>query len=713
MTSVSFNGTSYAVPATGEEDWGGSTKVDGLLIALATDSFQRSGGNFTLTADVDFGASAGLKAAYYKSRATVATTGILRLGNAETVAWMNAAGSANYTLQVNSSNAFIFKADSTTIFTIGSTGIITPAAAINLFAGTVSVPGLGWADDVDGTGSGWYRIGANNIGMTLNGVKAADYAFGAYTYTRTTAGSNCVLASYHSDNTSGSSHAIVKALVGGTSGGDPIFQADINGSTIWSWGADNSDSDSWCLVAASTLTGTNFIKCTTGGLVTLGATSGTNSHVVNGRLQVNYADTASYGYIGITASDNTTATTHAAFNAIVGGASGGDPYLYLAVTGAAERSIGIDNSDSDKFKITTGGTGPSSGTTHFQLDTLGNAFFGSAALATNATDGFLRVSTSAGTPTGAPTAMTGSAALHVDTTNNLLYFYSSAAWRATVTSTSALASYRRPVLQYVSATLVDVENNTATANQTTIVFPDGTSRSVTEDTGVTTKYRRFDITATAEFTSGTEDSGVRSGISEATNTWYAIYAVKSAIDAAKFVLVGDTTFPTQANASTLDGRYGASSWVHLGYIRNGDASGATGDILAFTQVGNFTMFRNVTTGAVINGVGVRLATASGAATVTYTYAAGSGAAQIPNTIGISMFGLSCTAATGQVIAADSGGTIKFSQQHDGGAASLRAWIAPALLGVQGSTGPAANEDWDVYLYGFYDTVLGVGGNPLL
>jgi hypothetical protein len=52
-----------------------------------------------------------------------------------------------------------------------------------------------------------------------------------------------------------------------------------------------------------------------------------------------------------------------------------------------------------------------------------------AALATNATDGFLYVPSCAGTPTGTPTAITGGIPIVVDSTNNKLYFYSSAAWR--------------------------------------------------------------------------------------------------------------------------------------------------------------------------------------------------------------------------------------------------------------------------------------------
>jgi hypothetical protein len=69
-------------------------------------------------------------------------------------------------------------------------------------------------------------------------------------------------------------------------------------------------------------------------------------------------------------------------------------------------------------------------TERMRIDSSGNIVAGaSAALATNATNGFLYVPTCAGTPTGVPTAITGMAPIVVDTTNNKLYFYSNAAWR--------------------------------------------------------------------------------------------------------------------------------------------------------------------------------------------------------------------------------------------------------------------------------------------
>jgi len=136
-TNVTWNGLSYSVPSTSEENWAGATKVDGLLIALANHGFQKTGGTFTLSADADFGVSAGLKSIYYKSRGTVATTGVLRLGNAEVIAWRNNANGANIPLTVNASDQLTFNgtvvlsSSGVTPITAGGTGQTTAAAAFD------------------------------------------------------------------------------------------------------------------------------------------------------------------------------------------------------------------------------------------------------------------------------------------------------------------------------------------------------------------------------------------------------------------------------------------------------------------------------------------------------------------------------------------------------------------------------------------------------
>lgn len=291
----------------------------------------------------------------------------------------------------------------------------------------------------------------------------------------------------------------------------------------------------------------------------------------------------------------------------------------------------------------------------------------------------------------------------------------SALHAATKQYVDTYAAWRRPVLTYISATLVDVEANTGTSNQTKIIFPDGEARIVSEDTASATKYRRFDITAAAEFSSGTEDSGIRSGITEATNTWYAIYAVKSTINSANFVLAGDTTLPLLANYSTLNSRYGTSGWAYLGMIRNGDGANTNGDIVKFSQAGNQTTFRNVLapTGAGTSP-GVLLATTASGTTLTWAYAAGTAGAQIPSNISIvNAFAQWDNATTGINRFSDSARNVDYIAYYcvGGSGRTICSSVVSCLEGFQASMAGAA--DINIGLYGYFDGVLGVGSNPVI
>lgn len=105
------------------------------------------------------------------------------------------------------------------------------------------------------------------------------------------------------------------------------------------------------------------------------------------------------------------------FNGAIRGYMTGDTgYLQLLTNGSVPLKFGVN------------------GAVQMSIDASGNKLLGTAALATNATTGFVYLPSSAGTPTGVPTAVTGMVPLHYDTTNNKIYVYNGA-WKATAALT--------------------------------------------------------------------------------------------------------------------------------------------------------------------------------------------------------------------------------------------------------------------------------------
>lgn len=193
-TNVLFNGTTYIVPAVGEDNWG--TNVSNYLIAIAAGALQKTGGSFTLTAEVDFGASYGLKSTYFKTRtSTPATAGILRLANNEGIQWRNAGNSANLTLLVNASNqltyegsvllyASLYTAKGDILVATAASTVTALAVGTNdyvLTADSAQASGVKWAQnpgitaltgEATGTGPGSTAVTLTNsavIGKVLTG----------------------------------------------------------------------------------------------------------------------------------------------------------------------------------------------------------------------------------------------------------------------------------------------------------------------------------------------------------------------------------------------------------------------------------------------------------------------------------------------------------------------------------------------------------------
>lgn len=86
-----------------------------------------------------------------------------------------------------------------------------------------------------------------------------------------------------------------------------------------------------------------------------------NNTIADNDFSVNRATAGTTVTSSVNHSDNTNAASHVQVNLVSGGASGGDPFIHFDVTGAGEFSWGIDNTDSDLMKLTSGAT-PSAGT---------------------------------------------------------------------------------------------------------------------------------------------------------------------------------------------------------------------------------------------------------------------------------------------------------------------------------------------------------------
>ncbi len=107
--TVNFNGTNYTVPSNRQaKGWG--TSLTSYLVALGQNSLAKSGGNFTLTADANFGATYGLVAKYFKSLSSnIALSEIIRLANNEGIAFRNAANDGDLVLKADASDDLVYE----------------------------------------------------------------------------------------------------------------------------------------------------------------------------------------------------------------------------------------------------------------------------------------------------------------------------------------------------------------------------------------------------------------------------------------------------------------------------------------------------------------------------------------------------------------------------------------------------------------------------
>ncbi len=208
-----------------------------------------------------------------------------------------------------------------------------------------------------------------------------------------------------------------------------------------------------------------------------------------------------------------------------------------------------------------------------------------------------------------------------------------------------------PDLVYVSATTASIKQNTTTTDMTSIKFFDGTVKSVTEDLGATPKIRLLDLAVDAEWTTGTEQSGKYPSSTLANGSWLIVYAVKSLINASKFVLVARTLEPVVANVTTLNSNFGTGSWVPVGILKAGVNGSLDTNLVAFRQDGDYVAFVNQFNDGSNNICGAVVATGTGTSG-TFAGTAGTDADKIPNSVSEVLWTVDHGSATGFIAISD-------------------------------------------------------------
>jgi hypothetical protein len=213
-TTISWNGISYSVPGNGDQrTWGPS--LSNYLISLSQNALSKQGGSFTLVSDANFGASKGLISVYYKSYAAnlagaISTTGIVRLGNAESVAWRNQANNANKALTVNATDELeydgvkvptISSTDTLTNKTLTSPTLVTPALGTPTSGDLSNCTGYDLAD-LDGLGANVATFLATPSSANLASAVTDETGSGALVFGASNQSSRCHTSSF-SDYSSG------------------------------------------------------------------------------------------------------------------------------------------------------------------------------------------------------------------------------------------------------------------------------------------------------------------------------------------------------------------------------------------------------------------------------------------------------------------------------------------------------------------------------
>lgn len=380
---ATLNNVAFTIPDVGDEDWG--QNVTDYLLAIPTSVLQLSA-NQTLTGNITFANAKGVRFSELTANGTnyialvapdsvtanitlklpdsVGSAGqVLSSDGTGIMSWINAAGGGTINTGVQGRLAIYVSAGTTLDDVVTMTNTISVAIAAHGQGSVYTIPDSGAA-----TADFVLTAGTQTIAgaKTLSGVVVVSnnstaafsisqastlkvdstnalVSIGTTTMTyplyvsKSTAGANVTITVENTESANGASNARLYVVTGGASGGDPLLTL-YNGVQNYSIGLDNSDSDAFVITGAATLNGTNLVKMTTAGVTTF---------VDNMTLLKSFI-----GDIRL-AVTNSLVNTSAGAQVQVGCEAGAyDPRISFVLGGGGDDwTVGVDNSDSDKFKI--------------------------------------------------------------------------------------------------------------------------------------------------------------------------------------------------------------------------------------------------------------------------------------------------------------------------------------------------------------------------
>lgn len=251
------------------------------------------------------------------------------------------------------------------------------------------------------------------------------------TYGRRSGGGGSAVINTVSTGLTLSSGTLTNDLSTGVAGGQSVIGGTATGNSLT---LRSNTSDDGLIVFGSTSTAwVSQANVSTGTVLGVGTSSSQADWITN-------TSRARNGGVYQTIS-NSSATAGAAGGIVItqSASAYGNNYIFFALHSTAFTTAGIVVANSALYEHVNNTSAPmifseysggsilfattTSRTTRMTISNLGSLIMGAGALATTATDGYMYVTSCAGTPTGVPTAVTGMRAVQWDTTNKKLYVY--------------------------------------------------------------------------------------------------------------------------------------------------------------------------------------------------------------------------------------------------------------------------------------------------